>query len=277
MTLHPPRYSLPPPPLLPHAARVNVVLWTTFREKLGGLNIALLILTFVVVLPEIIVPFYLLSLIGNGTSSPLALFALPYDSGAWFFFEVLFTASVGAGVVANDLSTRAITMYLARPITTFDYLSAKVSAVALWIGIVAILPALIGATIILALGFVSLPVALQAVGGVLAAGGLNVLAFTGIAVLLSAWSPKSSYAGAAIFGFLVGADVVAGVLYAISGVGAVLYVSPDSDVVAVARAVFGLDTTPVNAAIAAAVLGAVGVGTLVVAYRRIATMDVVAE
>lgn len=278
MTLHPPRYSLPPPDLRPHADRVRVVFWAAVRERLGVLNIVLLALIYIAVLLQIIVPFYLGSLApGLAGMSANRFLYLPYSTQVWFFFEALFTASIGAGVIANDVTTRSLTMYLARPITHLDYLTAKFSAIALWLGIAIIAPALIGTIIILALGYVSLGVALGAAAAYLGIGLLTVLAFAGLAVLLSAYAPRSAYAAGAIFGILIGAEVIAAVLSGISGSSTIVYVSLGEDVLAVAQYAFGISggvLDPLAAGLLLALVGTVGVA---LTYRKLATIDAVAE
>lgn len=278
MTLHPPRYSLPPPSLRPHSSRVGVVLWTTFRERLSVLNVVLVALIFVVVLLQIVVPFYFSSLVGPTVGvSAASIVYLPFESNVWFFFEVLFLASIASGVISNDVATRAVTMYLARPITRVDYLVAKSAGVALWLGIAVILPGVVGMILILGLGYVSFPLALQFAAGYLGVGLLTVGAFGGLALLLSALAPKSSYAGAGIFGLLVGAEIVASALLSISGESSVLYASPQEDVLAVARSAFGVTGGDLNPLAAALLLVAVAVVTLALAYRRIAAIDGVSE
>jgi ABC-type transport system involved in multi-copper enzyme maturation permease subunit len=278
MSLHPPRYSLPPPPLRPHSARVEVVLGATFRERLGALNIVLLTFIFIVVLLQIIVPFYLASLVPGLSNGPaLTLMYLPFSSQVWFFFQVLFTASIGAGVVANDVANRSITMYLARPITHADYLAAKSAAIGLWLVLAVIAPGVIGSVIVLALGYVSLWVALQAVGAFLAVGLLTLAAFTGLTLLVSAWSPRASYAAAAVFGLLVGAEVMAVTISAISGQSSVLYVSVEENVLAVAQWAFGVSGGPLDPAVAAAILAALALVTFALTYRKLASVDAVAE
>jgi|GEM_PF-1865429 len=278
MSLHPPRYSLAPPTLRPHASRVQVVFWATVRERLGAMNIVLLAFIFTVVLLQIIIPFYFATLVPGLANGPeLSFFYLPFASQVWFFFVVLLTASVGAGVIANDLATRSITMYLARPITHLDYLVAKAAAVAVWITIAVVAPTLLGTTIVLALGYVPLPLALQAAGAFLGVGILTIVAFTGLAVLVSSAAPKSAYAAAAIFGLLAGAEIVAFVAWTISGEPAVLYLSVEQDVLATAQAAFHVPGGVLDPTGAAAILIALGAVTFYLAWRRLATIDAVAE
>jgi ABC-type transport system involved in multi-copper enzyme maturation permease subunit len=251
-----------------------VILTAAFRERLSVMNIVLLALIFVVVLLQIIIPFYLGSLVPGLVGSPkLANFYLPFASEVWFFFAVLLTASVGAGVIANDRATKSLTMYLARPITHTDYLAAKASAVALWVGMGIVLPPLVGTIIVLALGYVPLSLALSATGAFLGVGLLTVLALTAVAVLLSAWAPKGSYAAAAIFGVLAGAQIVALAIQGITGRSGVLYFSVDQDTQAVAQAAFGVSGGALDPVVSAGILGVIGVALILLAHRSLASVD----
>lgn len=281
MSIHAPQYTLETTTLRPHRARVEVVLTTTIRERFGPLNIALLTLIFIVVLITIVLPFYFESLAnlgplrGGGTS--LSTFFVPFSSQAWFFFQVLLLASVGGGVIAGDVATRAITMYFARPITRFDYLAAKASAVAVWLGLAVVVPPLIGTVIVLALGYVSLILALEAAAAFLGVGILTILAFGAISLLISAWAPKASYAAAAIFGLLIGTEVVAVVVSGIANDSRILYFSVEQDVLAVAGSAFGVSGTGIDPGIAGVILAGAGVVALLLTRLRLDAIEVVSE
>jgi ABC-type transport system involved in multi-copper enzyme maturation permease subunit len=278
MSIHAPQYTLERTTLRPHRARVGVVLSTTVRERFGPLNLALLVFIFIVVLLTIVVPFYFANLVPQLSSGiSLATFFLPFSSHVWFFFQILLIASVGAGVIAGDVATRAITMYFARPITRFDYLAAKASAVALWLGLAVVVPPLIGTVIVLALGYASLVLALEAAAAFLGVGLLTVFAFTALTLLISAWAPKASYAGAAIFGLLAGTDIVALVVSGIGNDSRILYFSPEQNVLAVARAAFGVSSGGIDPAIAGVILAGVGVVALLLTRLRLDSIEVVSE
>ena len=278
MSLHAPRYALPPPKLRPRSRRALAVYLQAVRERFGAANIVLLVLSFIVVLLLIVVPFYLASLLpGVGSSDPLQMFYLPFATQLWFFFEALLVTSVGAGIVANDVANRSITMYLARPISTTDYLVAKSAAVGTWLTFGIVLPGAIGTTIVLALGYVGLPTALTAYAGFVGVGLLTVVVFTGLALLLSAVAPRATYAGAALFGGLVGAEIVALALNGISGQSGVLYVSVEQDLLAVAQAAFGVTGGPIAPGVAGGVVGALAGVAFLLAYLRLGRLEVVSE
>ena len=279
MSIHLPEYSLPPPALLPRAGRLGAILETQIRERATALNFVLLGFISAAVLLTTVVPFYFASVtrgaFGGGASA--ATFSLPYASGAWFFLLVLLSSSVGAGIIARDVASRALTLYLARPITRFDYLLAKAGAVASWIFFGAVLPSSVGCLIVLSLGYASLPLALQGFAGDLVVGVLAVAVFTGIGVFLSSLSARSALAGAGIFGTLVGSQAVAVLLTSISGTPGFRYLSPNEDLVAVANAAFGVTGDPLSPWLAAAILLGVSAATFGMAYLRLARAEVIPE
>ena len=282
MSIHLPDYSLPPPTLLPRDRRVRAIVWAEIRARMRAINVVVLVLINVVVILPVVLAFYLGALtrdLGGFLSSaaPITEFYTPYALGVWSFLIVLLASSVGAAIIAGDVASRSITMYLARPITHEDYLAAKLGAAGFWVMLGALLPGLIATIVVLALGYVSLGVALTAFGGFLVVGILAVVALTGLGVFLSAISSKSAYAGAGIFGVLIGAEAIARVLAGVSGRASFAYLSPLEDVDGVARAVFGVPNNPIDPWAAGGILFGLGVATTILAYLRLRRTEVVAE
>jgi ABC-type transport system involved in multi-copper enzyme maturation permease subunit len=280
VSIHLPEYSHPPPELLPRSQRILAIYDAQLRNRAQALNFVLLGLIAAVVLATVVLLFYLADLapefLGLGASSA-TLFFVPWNDGVWFFFLILLTSSVGAGIVAGDLATRALTLYLARPISRLDYLVAKAGAVATWVAFGAIVPPLIATFIVLSLGYTSLPIALQGFAGYLAVGLLAVAALTGVAVLLSTLSSRSALAGAGIFGTLLGSEAVAALLAAISKQASFGYLSPFQDLVAVASAAFGQSGNPLNPWAASALLVGLAVSTFALAFLRLQRAEVISE
>lgn len=279
MSIFLPDYSRPPPALLPRSARVRAILGAEVRARSGAINLILLALIHLVVVAPIVVEFYFQGLASGfvNLGPALALFYSPFATGVWSIFLVLLATSVGAATIAGDTASRSITMYLCRPITALDYLGAKLGAVGVWIAFGAVLPGCIGSIIVLALGYVALTVALQALGAFLLAGLLGVFALGGLTILLSALASRTAFAGAGIFGVLIGSEVIATVLSDVSHHASFLYLSPLNDWAASARALFGVAGDPLDpwaAGGALVVLGAVGI---VLAYLRLRRTEVVAE
>lgn len=284
MSIHAPEYVLPPPPLQPRSARTLAIWQHEVRERAGALTIVVLVFLYIIFVLSIVLIFELASLTGGrltsalfGTTSALSVFLVPYSDVATFFFLTLLVAAVGARVVAGDLANRAVTMYLARPITALDYLTAKASSVGFWMLLGFAAPAGIADVIVLALGDVSLPLALRAAGGIVVVGLLVAVAYTGVAVLLSSLTHRVTLAGVGIFGFLIGSEAIAGIVSAVASDPRLLYLSLWSDQVAVASAVFGATSDPLDPWAAAAILLGVAAAALALAYVKLRATEVVAE
>jgi ABC-type transport system involved in multi-copper enzyme maturation permease subunit len=186
-------------------------------------------------------------------------------------------SSAGAAVIARDVATKAMTMYLSRPIRPIDYLAAKSGAVAFWVFLGGVLPGWVASIIVLALGYVPLTLALQAIGAYFAVGLFSILAFTGLAVLFSSLTPRTTLAGAGTLGALLGSYVVVAALSGISGKTVFLYVSPVEDVLAVGAAVFGVGGNPLNPGSSAVILILLALSAFGLAYFRLRRNQVISE
>ncbi len=279
MSIHAPNYDLAPAPLEPRSRRAYAIFEHQVAEQSGGLNFVLLALIFIVVVLPLVLIIYLHRLLPSGIvgSTDLATFYGPIGQGVWYFLLILLTSSAGAAIIARDVATKAMTMYLARPIRAIDYLTAKSSAVAFWIFLGGVLPGWIGTIIVLAIGYVSLPLALQAVGGYFVVGVFSILAFTGVAVLLSSLTARSTLAGAGIFGILLGSFVVTSVLAGLSNAPGFLYASPVQDVLAVAAGAFNASGNGLDPWSAAAVLAAFAIAAFGLTFWRLNRTQEVAE
>ena len=186
-------------------------------------------------------------------------------------------SSTGAAIIARDVATKAMTMYLARPIRPLDYLAAKSGAAAFWVFLGGVLPGWVGSIILLALGWVSLPLALEAVAGYFAVGVFSIVAFTGLSVLLSSLTSRSTLAGAGILGSLLGSYIVMQVLSGISGKVGFLYASPVEDVLGIGAGVFGASGNSLDPWTAAGVLIGFAVAAFGLAYLRLRRTQVISE
>ncbi|MGP8072317.1 MAG: hypothetical protein ACLPZM_04210 [Thermoplasmata archaeon] len=279
MTIFAPNYAPPPPELEPRRNRTWAILGHQIGAQSGVLNFVLLVFIFIVVIIPLVVTFYLAQFLPSGLigSTGLSTFYAPIGEGVWFILLIILVSSAGAAVIARDTATKAMTMYLARPIEPIDYLAAKFGAVGFWVFLGGVLPGWISAIILLALGYVSLLIALQAVAGFLLVGLFSIAAFSGLSVLFSSLTSRSTLAGAGIFGTLLGAYIVMEVLSGISGKSSFLYASPANDVLAIAAGVFGVSGNPLNPWSAGAILVAVALGTFGFAYFRLLRTQVIAE
>jgi ABC-type transport system involved in multi-copper enzyme maturation permease subunit len=279
VTIFAPNYAPPPPALEPRSRRTLAIVEHQIRTQAGALNLVLLALIFIVVVLPLVLTVYLYSFVPGGIlgSTSLATFYGPIGGGVWFILLILLVSSAGAAVVARDVSTRAMTMYLARPIRPIDYLAAKSAALGFWVFLGGVLPGWIGSLILLALGYVPLPLALEAIGGYFVVGVFSVTAFTGLAVLLSSLTPRSTLAGAGTLGTLLGSYIVVNVLAGGSGNTGFLYASPVEDLLAVGAGVFSVPGNPLDPWSAGAVLAILGAVVFGLAYWRLVRTQVIAE
>jgi len=279
MTIFAPNYAPAPPALESRSKRALAILGHQIQVQSGVLNIVLLLFIFVVVVAPLVVTFYLSQFLPSGIlgTTGLSTFYGPIGQQVWFILLIILVSSAGAAVIARDVATKAMTMYLARPIRPIDYLGAKSGALAFWVFLGGVLPGWVGTVIVLALGYVSLPLALEAIAGYFVIGVFSITAFTGLAVFFSSLTPRSTLAGAATFGALLGSDVVMGVLSGISGKVVFLYASPVQDVLAVAAGVFGASGNSLNPWSSGVVLVGFAVAAFGLAYVRLLRTQVIAE
>jgi ABC-2 type transport system permease protein len=211
--------------------------------------------------------------------------ALP-RGGAMFaqFFKwqtrlaLLLTTFAGAGLVANDLRTGAILVYLSRPLTRRDYVIGKLSVLLAINFFVTLVPGLLlyGLAIALApaqflkwdLAWLGPAVALHAV--------VLTLALSLPALAISSLSRSARVAGLAFFGLLMGLDMVSGIVGAIGRWPATVLMSIQACVNALGDALLG---APRESAIPwvypLLVLVSVGLASLAVLRSRVRAVEIV--
>jgi ABC-2 type transport system permease protein len=216
----------------------------------------------------------------RGSTSPaLSSFFAPYSNFLLFLFIMLLSALAGGGIIADDLGSKSISLYLSRPITLADYLAAKGAVVAAILGLIAVVPGVITVAVAYILGYVSGTVAIEALGVYIGLGILLTVTFASIALFLSSLSERSTWAAAGIFAFLLIDDIVAGILRGVSQNVNWLYVSPWEDMVSVARYLFGVsnNSSSINPAAALAILIGLIICLVAATYTRLSKMELVTE
>jgi ABC-type transport system involved in multi-copper enzyme maturation permease subunit len=232
-------------------------------------------LAYLAVVLTTTVNVFFASLLGNVTT---ATFTSAVDSPAWPFLMLIATAVVGAGSIADDVGSRAFTLYFSRPIRLLDYLAAKTLACGSWLVIAAVGPGMVAVATTVTLGYESTAVALGAVGGFLAVGLLAAVFFTGLALALSSLTNRALYAGVTIFGLILSVYIGAPVVAAISGNTYVLYANPLTDLLAVAHAAFSVPgSTTTDPGTGASILAGSGVAFWAFAAWRLSRIEVIAE
>ena len=191
---------------------------------------------------------------------------------------LLLTTFGGAGLVANDLRTGAILVYLSRPLTRRDYVIGKLTVLLAINLFVTLAPGLLLYAVAIALApahflkwdlaWLGPAVALQAV--------VLSLSLSLPALAISSLSRSARVAGLAFFGLLMGLDMVSGIVGAIGRWPATILFSIQACVNALGDALLG---APRDSALPwvypALVLAAVAAGSLAVLRSRVRDVEIV--
>lgn len=191
---------------------------------------------------------------------------------------LLLTTFGGAGLVANDLRTGAILVYLSRPLTRRDYVVGKLCVLMALCLAVTLVPGLLLYGIACALApaqFVTLQLAWLGPAIAVHAFVLS-LSLSLVALAVSALSRSGRVAGLAFFGLMVGLDIVQGIVGVIARWSPAILMSVQACINALGDALFG--ARPEDAlhwAWPALVLCAVWGACLLVLRRRVRAVEIV--
>lgn len=157
-------------------------------------------------------------------------------------FTLFLSVFGGAGLIANDLRTGAILVYLSRPLTRRDYVLGKLGTLLALNFSVTLLPGLLLYAISVALapelflkwelGWIGPAIVLQSV--------VISLVTSLVALAISSLSRSARVAGLAFFGLVMGLELVRGILRAVYDRPESLLVSLQASMQAVGNALFGI-------------------------------------
>jgi ABC-2 type transport system permease protein len=196
----------------------------------------------------------------------------------WLWLMII-TIFGGAGLVANDLRTGAILVYLSRPLTRRDYVLGKLGVLMLLNLSVTLVPGLLLYLIALALApdqFLKWDLAWIGPATVLQSLVMSlVMSLVGLAV--SSLSRSARVAGIGFFGIVVGLEVARGILYAMYRRPETALISFRASLQSLAAAVFGLSERAVSLPwfYPATVLAVVALGCLLVLRSRVRAVEIV--
>ena len=266
----------------------TVRFWPITREALRLLLarkafLALLVMTWAPLLGFVIYVWGLTRLGPMGADGVAA--ALPKGGAVFAYFfawqmpgALLLTTFAGAGLVANDLRTGAILVYLSRPLTRRDYVFGKLSVLLALNLFVTLVPALLLYLVSIALApehFLKWELAWLAPGIVLQALVLS-LAISLPALALSSLSRSSRVAGLAFFGLVMGVDAVQEIVGRVADWPATLLFSLRECVKALGNALLDpASQAAIPWVFPALVLVALGVGSLAVLRSRVRAVEIV--
>jgi ABC-2 type transport system permease protein len=127
---------------------------------------------------------------------------------------MLLVVLVGPSLISQDLRFNAMPLYFSRPLRRFDYFAGKLGVIGVFLGGVAILPAVVayvlGVTFSLDLGIVKDTI--RILGGSVLYGLVVVLSAGTLMLAISSLSRNSRYVGATWVGLWIIPAIVAGIL-----------------------------------------------------------------
>ena len=266
------------------AALRPVRFWPITRE---ALRLILAKRVFIFLLLGAWVPF-LVFVVGiyAVTRLPEANRFLPIDGrlfGEFLNVQVIFTVFLsifgGAGLIANDLRTGAILVYLSRPLTRRDYVLGKLGVLLALNLAVTLVPGLVLYLIGLALApDLLLKWELAWIGpAVVLQSFLIALSVSLLVLAVSALSRSARVAGLAFVGLFIGLEIVRGVLVTIGDRPEAHVLSLQNDLRVVGNLMFGITErgVPVPAVYPPIVLVLVALGCLAVLRARVRAVEIV--
>jgi len=276
MSISLPTYTRREIPLLGRRHRLRAIIVTGLRREFKrpaaivttGLGVGLVLVTSIVIV-------LFRGLFIPGQPLDLSFFIVPASNQAILFFVTLMASVVGSGLIAEDLNSAALTLYLSRPITHADYLIAKAAILSPLIAMIAVLPLVLTPFVAALLGLFSWTVALEAMGLAVLLGFLFTAFYTSVTLLLSSLTRRKSYAAAGVFAVTFGLSIPATILSLSIGNPAFLYLSPWEDYLAVAQAAFGASARQLDWPWALAILLAATIVASFVTYLRMKAVEVV--
>jgi len=273
-----PTYTRREGPLLGRGPRVRTIVVTGLRREfkrpaaIFAIGIGTAITTITAIVFVLLAPFFL-----QGQPLDLTFFYLPASNLAILFFVTLMASVVGAGLIADDLDSMALTLYLSRPITPADYLIAKAAILAPLVSMISVLPLFITPLLGLLLGLFPWDIALAAMGLSIVVGLVLTAFYTSIALFLSSLTRRKSYAAAGMFAVTFGLWIPAQVFASPGALDnpSLLYIAPWEDFLAVARGAYGVSSGPIDWPLALAILLAATVLAALATYLRMRAVEVV--
>ena len=252
--------------------------WSIFasgvrRSFLRPLAIIVLVLALAV---SIILTIFLLFVEGlTGGEIALESFFQTLTNPAIPLFMLLVAGGVGAGLIADDLRHRSLTLYMSRPVTSWGYVAAKLSIVGLALFIAVAFPGIVGPIVAALLAYVSWETAVVALGAGLAVGLLAVAVFGSTILMFSSLTTRKGIAAAALFSIGLASNGLAEELQRSSGVDEILHISIYQNLLAVARVLYGVPEEAIAGTASLAILLAIIVVALAITLLRVRSIEVV--
>jgi ABC-2 type transport system permease protein len=273
-----PTYTRREMPLLPRRRRIRAIVTTglrrEFRRPAAQVAIVLSILPTALLS---IFTLFIFSVFPGGPTLGLSFFYdVTIDSNPTILlFVAIMAAVVGSALIADDLQTMALTLYLSRPISPADYLLAKAAILFPLVSMVGILPLLLTPFLAAILGLVPWDIGLQAIAVGVGVGLLLTALYAAVSLFLSSLTHRKSYAAAGVFAVTFGLTIPTEILALATSNNAVLYLSPWENFLAVARIVYGAEAGRIDWPLGLAILVGVTILASLATYLRMRAIEVV--
>lgn len=194
-------------------------------------------------------------------------------------FVILLSIFGGAGLVANDLRTGAVLVYLSRPLTRRDYVLGKLGVLLALNLSVTLVPALLLYVLSVALApDTFLAWSLAWLAPAIVAYALLLAAVVGLlALAISSLSRSARVAGLGFFGLILGLDLARGLLWIAYRTKWVALVSVEGTLRSVGNALFGIAERGLSVPwiASAPMLAALALGCLWVLRTRVRAVEIV--
>ncbi|OYT45621.1 hypothetical protein B6U90_02845 [Thermoplasmatales archaeon ex4484_6] len=145
--------------------------------------------------------------------------------GGGFFYErylwlILLSAFAGAGIVGRDIEENSIALYLSRPVTMFDYLLSKASALFITLSTITIVPAIV--LFLAGMSFSTRDIRYiiehsYILGAMILSYIIALTVFTSVSMAFSSMVRKWILAGVGIFVLFIFSSTISDILFAIFG------------------------------------------------------------
>lgn len=277
MSISLPTYTRHERPLLGRRWRIQTIVTTGLRREFRrpAAMFAIGIGTAITALTSVLTGV-LFSILGGGPTLDLASFFGTASNPAILFFITLLASVVGSALIADDVDSMALTLYLSRPISHLDYLLAKAAILFPLVAMIGIFPLVLTPLLAALLGVAPWEVGLQGIAVGAGVGLLLTAFYAAVALFLSSITRRKSYAGAGVFGVTFGLTSAAAVLSQVTGNPTLLYLSPWDNLRAVAEAAYGAEAgIPIDWPLGLAVLLGVTALASLATYLRLKAVEVV--
>jgi ABC-2 type transport system permease protein len=129
---------------------------------------------------------------------------------------LLFAATAGPELLCPDRRQNVLALIFTRPVTRLDYLLAKLAALLLVVGLIAVVPLLVlflGNTLTAASAATYLRENLDDLGRILLAGGALTVFYSVVALAAASLTDRRALATAGLLGVLLGSSALANILF----------------------------------------------------------------